>query len=218
LTTPPALDVFISHSSRDAELAKAIVELLRSALSLPAERIGCTSVAGYKLPIGADTNDQLRRETVEARVLLGLITEVSVESAYVLFELGARWGARRYLAPLMGAGRGAELLAGPLSGLNALSCSREDLFQLVSDLAGELACVPAAPQVYSGHVDHAVHVSEDLAAQRGLSEAPPATHSESFSDMECDYLMETAGHGTRASSSGRSTIERGGRSPPTKRR
>src|SRR5690242_5692592 len=111
------IDVFLSHSSRDSELANALVDLLRSAFNLPASRIRCTSVSGYKLEVGADTNEQLRRETVESLVLVGLITEVSIDSAYVLFELGARWGARKFLAPLLGAGRGPEILAGPLSGL-----------------------------------------------------------------------------------------------------
>src|SRR5688500_1138362 len=118
-----SIDIFLSHSSRDSELAKALVELFRAAFSLPAKRIRCTSVSGYKLPAGADTDEQLRKETVEARVLLGLITELSVDSAYVLFELGARWGAKKFLAPLLGAGRGPEILGGPLSGLNALSCT-----------------------------------------------------------------------------------------------
>src|SRR4051812_13117375 len=114
------IDIFISHSSRDAELAEALVELFRAAYALPAKKIRCTSVDGYRLKTGADTNARLREETVGCRVLVGLITEVSIESAYVLFELGARWGASRYLAPLVGAGGGAGILQGPLSGLNAM--------------------------------------------------------------------------------------------------
>jgi hypothetical protein len=52
--------VFISHSSADRRLARALVELLRSALNLPADRVVCTSVDGYRLPAGADT-DEARR-------------------------------------------------------------------------------------------------------------------------------------------------------------
>lgn len=191
------IDVFLSHSSRDAELAKALVELLRSALNIASTRIRCTSVSGYKLRVGADTNEQLRRETVESRVLIGLITEVSVESAYVLFELGARWGAKKFLAPVLGAGRGPEILAGPLSGLNALSCTREDLFQLVANVGAELGIVAESPDVYAERLDAVVGVSSQLAEQRGLDAAAAGTaggNSEeartvSLSDFQCEYIM-----------------------------
>ena len=188
------IEIFISHSSRDSELAKALVDIFRAALNLQASRIRCTSVNGYKLEVGANTNEQLRKETVEARVLVGLITDVSIDSAYVLFELGARWGAREFLAPLLGAGRGPEILAGPLSGLNALLCTREDLFQLVADIATQLGKSVERPEVYSTLIDSAVKISTELAAQRGLdsetnSTERPATRSESLSDFECEYLI-----------------------------
>jgi hypothetical protein len=60
-----SLDIFLSHSSRDSELAQALVNLFRGALNIPASRIRCTSVSGYKLDVGADTNEQLRKEAVE---------------------------------------------------------------------------------------------------------------------------------------------------------
>ena len=58
----PAIQLFISHSSADVDVAAALIDLLRSALNLPATAIRCTSVDGYRLPGGADTNAQLRRE------------------------------------------------------------------------------------------------------------------------------------------------------------
>lgn len=192
-----SLDIFLSHSSRDSELAKVLVDLLRGALNIPASRIRCTSVSGYKLDVGADTNEQLRKEAVEARALVGLLTDVSIDSAYVLFELGARWGAKKFLAPLLGAGRGPEILAGPLAGLNALSCSREDLFQLVNNLAGQLGLSTESPHAYVGLIDRVAEVSSQLAEQRGLVQAnEPSTNdfdahrTEKLSDLQCEYLME----------------------------
>ena len=38
------IDIFISHSSDDLKIVEAIIELLRIALNIPAERIRCTSV------------------------------------------------------------------------------------------------------------------------------------------------------------------------------
>ena len=146
--------VFISHSSRDAGLAEAIADLLRSALRLSSQEIRCTSVDGYRLPGGADTDEHLRDEIVTVPVLIGLISESSVASAYVLFELGARWGARQPLIPLLAPGVTATSLRGPLLGLNALECSSaSQLHQFVSDVARHLAEVVEPPASFQRHID-----------------------------------------------------------------
>jgi TIR domain len=85
--------VFISHSSKDKELALALIELLKAGLGLPAEQIRCSSVDGYRLPVGVNTEARLREEVNQARIVVGLITPSSPASAFVMFELGARWGA-----------------------------------------------------------------------------------------------------------------------------
>lgn len=131
--------VFISHQSADISLTRAIVQLLEKALKLPARRIRCTSLDGYRLPVGADTDTQLLREVFAARVFLGVITPSSVESQYVLFELGARWGAKTHLAPLLARGADYKKLTGPLAGLNALKLSdRNQVLQLIEDTAQHL--------------------------------------------------------------------------------
>ena len=48
--------VFISHSSKDAELAQALIDLLKDALGLTANQIRCSSVDGYRLPVGVNTS------------------------------------------------------------------------------------------------------------------------------------------------------------------
>jgi hypothetical protein len=48
-------------------------------------------VPGYKLPGGALTDSQVREELLAAPVFIGLVTEASLSSAYVLVELGVRW-------------------------------------------------------------------------------------------------------------------------------
>lgn len=91
--------VFISHSSADQDLAEALIRLLRSALPLQPDIIRCTSVGGYKLPTGTEVDAQLRKEVVEAELFIALITKDSLDSTYVLFELGARWGVNDW-APM----------------------------------------------------------------------------------------------------------------------
>jgi hypothetical protein len=127
--------VFISHSSKDAELALALIELLKAGLGLPANQILCSSVDGYRLPVGINTEAKLREEVNAARIVIGLITPSSLASAFVMFELGARWGANQFLAPLLAGVRPSEI-TGPLNLLNALSASNEaQLHQLLEDIS-----------------------------------------------------------------------------------
>ena len=143
------LKVFISHSSNDAELAAGLVNLIRSALNLSAREIRCTSVEGYKLSGGADTDETIRDELLEAPVFVGLISDASFESAYVLFELGARWGAKKRLVPLLAHGVETSILKGPISGINALRCDKEaDLYQFVGEASEHLEINAESPAAY----------------------------------------------------------------------
>jgi len=73
-----------------------------------------------------------------SKVLVGLVTPSSLESDYVMFELGARWGANRFLAPLLAGVRPQDLSA-PLSLLNVLDASNNSqLHQLLTDISKEL--------------------------------------------------------------------------------
>lgn len=169
--------VFISHSSQDRELAGSLVDLLRSALSLPAEAIRCTSVDGHKLGGGQETDRALRTEIRNCEAFVGLISAISIESAYVLFELGARWGAEKHLLPLLAPGADPSLLRGPLSGINALSCSSAaELHQMVQELAQLLALSLERPAVYQRRIDEilgfAARATKPSIASAIASESP----------------------------------------------
>ena len=112
ITDPQPLKLFVSHSTADAPLAEALVELFRSALNLPAEAIRCTSVEGYRLPGGANVDEQLRSEVNSAKACVGIISRQSIQSPYVLLELGARWGPKLHLLPVLAPGNGPEVLDG----------------------------------------------------------------------------------------------------------
>jgi len=152
--------VLISHSSKDAELAAALIDLLKSGIGLLADQIRCTSVDGYRLPVGVNTEAKLREEVNAAAVVIGLITPSSLSSSYVMFELGARWGAGLFIAPLT-AGIEAGKLSGPLSLINALSANTEaQLHQLLTDIGKQLGLHPQSAASYLRNLT-AVRTSAD---------------------------------------------------------
>src|ERR1700688_1595779 len=150
--THRGLSIFISHSSKDADLALALIDLLKAGLGLMSDQIRCSSVDGYRLPVGVNTEGKLREEVNAAKVVVGLITPSSLASYYVMFELGARWGANLFLAPLL-AGVKASELSGPLGLLNALSANNEaQLHQLLEDISKHLGLRLQPAASYVRHV------------------------------------------------------------------
>jgi hypothetical protein len=162
--------IFISHSSVDADLAELLVDLLRSAFNLPADDIRCTSVEGHRLPGGADVEDQLRSEILGTKTVIGLISSDSFDSAYVLFELGARWGIQGNLIPLLTPGSETSILKGPISGYNALSCdSNSQLLQLIQDVSQHIEVESEPPNVYQKHIERILRFTARRSADNNLS-------------------------------------------------
>jgi hypothetical protein len=165
----PEILVFISHSSKDVDLALTVIELLKAGLGLLANQIRCSSVDGYRLPVGAHTETQLREEVNLAPVVIGLITPSSLASAFVMFELGARWGANNFLAPLLAGVKTSEL-SGPLSFMNALHGNSEpqlhDLLKVVGEKLGLQLQDTAS---YLRHISAVRQQSELIAASTSLA-------------------------------------------------
>jgi hypothetical protein len=174
-----AIDIFISHSSADEKVAKALIDLLRDAFHIESSRIRCTSVAGYKLKTGAHAETELRREVLQARVFIGILSEISLESAYVLFELGARWGtiqdygysggfgSKNKIFPLLAAGATGSILRDPLKQYNALNCEKAaDLHQLINDVGQEINQNPGNAAAYQDKIDTLIRVSRQLKGKR----------------------------------------------------
>lgn len=157
--------VFISHASEDKRLATTLVELFRAALDIPADKILCTSVDGFRLPAGTDTDEALRAAVLQSKTLVGIITPASQKSSYVLFELGARWGTNRHMIPLCASGTRPGDLKGPIAGKNALDCSsRPGVQQLIGDLGTILRMEVERPEVYDNHLNKVVSAAK---RQRG---------------------------------------------------
>jgi hypothetical protein len=176
----PGILVLISHSSKDADLALALIELLRAGLGLVPTQIRCSSVDGYRLPAGVNTDVRLRKEIAGAGVLVGLLTPDGLASTYVLFELGARWGNGQFMIPLL-AGVKPEDMRGPHRVLNALSCSNESqLIQFIEDTGKELEIQPQSSASYLDKVRNVKKLS-DAVENRSIrsASAPEMVYEES---------------------------------------
>lgn len=131
------LDIFISHSSRDEQLASALIKVLEAAFGNI--KIRCSSVPGYRFTIGGDYRAQLRAEVDQSRVFVAILTPGSLRSSEVLFEIGARWGADRLMLPLLAAGATPSLLRGLLRALQGVELeNRDDLQTVMGQIAGAL--------------------------------------------------------------------------------
>lgn len=149
------LEIFISHSSKDINLASSIVELLKTAFSLSSTKIRCTSVPGYMLSGGISTDKQLNQEIHESKLLIALITENSISSHYVMFELGARWGVNLPLIPIVCRNDDYTLMKRPLNVLHAINIGQdEQIYQLVRDVGNYLDLKEEKVEIYSKYVQN----------------------------------------------------------------
>ena len=164
--------------------------LVEKALKLPAREIRCSSVDGYRLTVGADTDEHLRHEIDAATAFVGIITKASLQSAYVMFELGARWGAKKHLAPVLARSADDASLSGPLHGINALDIrERNQVLQLVEDLAACLKRVLEPAPSFQKAVDAVVAaalVPEEKHAPMALAQPSKA---EDLSEDEIKVLL-----------------------------
>ena len=186
-----SMRIFISHSSSDIEIAKLLIELLEKALNLRGDDIRCTSVDGYRMPAGVSIDQRLRAEVHEAELVIGLITPNSMKSAYVSFELGARWGAEKPMIPLLASGANIEHLGGPLAGINVLDCCNESqVHQLVEEASEHLKVVLNRSSSYAVTVNSLVQMSSESRAI--VEHQPTAADNPQLSEDAKTLLAEAA--------------------------
>lgn len=179
------IDIFISHSAADLDLATRLVKLLATSLHVRRDRIRCTSVAGTRLPSGALTSELLRDEIREARTFIGLISPASIKSSYVSFELGARWLTGLQLTPIIVPPGGFDLLPAVLKERHALRTDeRTDIQQLLDEIAKELGIFLQPANVYEDELSAVL-----LAKAEVLAPPPAATAPVQATDEEAAFLF-----------------------------
>lgn len=131
--------IFISHAHDDEAMVAELVDLIEDVLDIESKEIRCTSVHGYKLPPGAHTSTQLKTELNHCAVVLGIITPSSIQSNWVLFELGAAWAMEKAWA-LRGKAVNYGDIPGPLKQSNALKLDDSgdvlNLLQALGEVTG----------------------------------------------------------------------------------
>lgn len=131
--------IFVSHSSEDREIAANLVNLLKKALNLAAKDIRCTSVPGHGHTGGAITDDAVREDIPRAKVVLGLLTRSSLKSQYVFFELGAAWGQRIDIIPVLIGQVDWKDIDRPLKQFNGFTLSRDSgIHSLVESIGNKI--------------------------------------------------------------------------------
>lgn len=126
------IKIFVSHSAEDAAIAKAFRNLVEASLILPDKALRCTSVEGNRLSPGDPGVEKLRDEIVGCQVVIGLLTEKSLDSGFVIMELGAAWGHRRITCPVLAPWVDFKRIPGPLQHTHAIRWDNQsDLGELI---------------------------------------------------------------------------------------
>jgi hypothetical protein len=157
--------IFISHRHKDQAIAKALIDLLNCAFYIEPIDIRCTSVQGYMLTPGERTSEELRSNLAGAELVMGLLSPSTMESNYVLAELGAAWGRDVTTFPLLA--RGATYADVP-SPLNERHCVSLEVQENCLDLIVSVAAKTTLKQRdFSGKTAVAAKALAEAASARG---------------------------------------------------
>jgi len=83
--------IFISHSSKDVKIAEEFVDLLET-IGLDSNRIFCTSLSGYGIPLGENFMERLKNELSSSNsMVIFMLSENFYRSPVCMCEMGATW-------------------------------------------------------------------------------------------------------------------------------
>jgi len=126
--------LFISHSSADHMIVEAFINFLeKSFVGENKPQIRCTSVEGYKLALGDTPKTKLPPE-ISSSLVICLLTPRSLQSPWVLFELGAAWGLASRVIPLLHNIRHDQLPAALSGDIAGYLTSRSDVLSIIAQI------------------------------------------------------------------------------------
>ncbi len=134
--------IFISHSTQDARIAGALVNCIEACLVVPEMSIRCTSSPGYRLSPGEITDEVLRSNLEDCAIVIGLLTQSSLSSTYVIMELGAAWGLKKTTCVLLDSQVPSSELLGPFARANVAYLDSEDHITSLIEKISETTDLP----------------------------------------------------------------------------
>jgi hypothetical protein len=175
--------IFISHSSKDAELAAALVRCLEAGVDLPDRSIRCTSVPGYKLDPGDNWGNSLRNNLRECKIVLGLVTEESLLSNTVIMELGAAWAFEKRTCAILATSIGFSRVPDLLKQTNVIQInSPPDIAHLVEVVSRDLKRPMRHSARAQAEIQSLIQVADRPATVAPNEEATPAGVNNIHSD------------------------------------
>jgi len=93
--------VFVSHATKDADIAAEIVDLIEQGIGVPEAEIFCSSLHGYGIPTGKTFVTFMKEQMLEPKVVILLLTPSYFESKFCLSELGAAWVKSHFIFPIL---------------------------------------------------------------------------------------------------------------------
>lgn len=133
-----SIKIFISHAEADAQIAELLVNLLLSSLSVVDDEIRCTSVSGHQLPFG-NISQILKDDLRLSPIITALITETSLASKWMMFELGAAWALNKTVIPIIAPNLTHKDLPGPLGADSCIQICNPDAPSRIRDALKQIS-------------------------------------------------------------------------------
>lgn len=130
--------IFVSHANADKDYVDAFVnQILFRGAGLKPTDLFYSSAADTGIGSGESLLETVRREALEASLIIALVTPTYQTRPVCVAELGAAW-ARGVLFPLMSPGMDRSELEGVLPGLLIKSSDEESVLDEISDRVSAL--------------------------------------------------------------------------------
>lgn len=132
------MTLFISHSSKDAELVKLFCDLLVDKFRIDEDDIFCTSMTN-SLKVGRDFISSIRDNLQSRDAAIFFITENYKNSIFCLMEMGAAWAFKDNIIPIVIPPMDFEFFKDtPLKTIQAMRLNSSS--DIMNNLYGDILC------------------------------------------------------------------------------
>lgn len=134
--------VFVSHAHVNTDSVRRLCMLLQDGMDLKPQQLFCSSLTGQGLLVGQDVQATLHQKLTRASCVLAYVTVDYFASPYCMCELGAAWGKRKVVLPVLVEPVSQSDLPGTVAGILSVVETNSDAIDKLHDaLAGQLGVV-----------------------------------------------------------------------------